>query len=63
MAGGAIIKQPPAFRAFAEIVSLPLSARHAENIRYGRPEATLEDVMAAARVAACHTLIEGLPEG
>ena len=35
----------------------------AENIRYGRPEASLEDVMEAARAANAHTFIEALPEG
>ena len=34
-----------------------------ENIRYGRPEATPEEVRAASRRAACHGFIEGLPEG
>jgi ATP-binding cassette subfamily B protein len=34
-----------------------------ENIRFGRPEATDEDVMAAARLANAHGFIERLPEG
>lgn len=33
-----------------------------ENIRYGRLEATDEEVMAAARQAKCHEFIEKLPE-
>jgi subfamily B ATP-binding cassette protein MsbA len=35
----------------------------AENIRYGRPEASDEEVVAAARAAHVHEFIEGLPEG
>jgi subfamily B ATP-binding cassette protein MsbA len=34
-----------------------------ENIRYGRPEATLEEVVEAARTANAHEFIESLPEG
>ena len=34
-----------------------------ENIRYGRPEATLEEVMEAARAAHCDDFIEALPDG
>ena len=34
-----------------------------ENIRYGRPEASDEEVIAAARLAAAHEFIERLPEG
>lgn len=33
-----------------------------ENIRYARPEATEEEVIAAAKSAHCHDFIEGLPE-
>ena len=33
------------------------------NIRYGRPEATDEEVMQAARLAQVHSFIESLPEG
>jgi ATP-binding cassette subfamily B protein len=33
------------------------------NIRYGRPEASREDVIAAARAAHIHDFIERLPEG
>ena len=39
------------------------SASLAENIRYGRPEATREEVEEAARVAALWDFIETLPEG
>lgn len=34
-----------------------------ENIRYGRPGATREEVTAASRQAACHEFIEKFPEG
>ena len=34
-----------------------------DNIRYGRPEASLEDVVAAAKAANAHTFITALPEG
>jgi len=33
------------------------------NIRYGRPEATLEQVIAAAQLANCHAFIDQLPDG
>ena len=35
----------------------------AENIAFGRPDATEEEVEEAARIAAAHDFIEGLPEG
>jgi len=34
-----------------------------ENIRYGRPGATRDEVIAASNLAACHTFIEKFPEG
>ena len=34
-----------------------------ENIRYGRPGATREEVLAASKLAACHGFIEKFPEG
>ena len=34
-----------------------------ENLRYGRPDATLDEVVAAAKAAQIHDLIAGLPEG
>ena len=34
-----------------------------ENIRYGKPGATTDEVIAASRLAACHEFIEGFPEG
>lgn len=33
------------------------------NIRFGRPEATREEVIAAAKKACCHDFISNLPEG
>jgi len=33
------------------------------NIRYGRPDATDEEVISAAKIAQIHTFIEGLPDG
>jgi len=48
----AMVLQPP--------VLFPVSIR--ENIAYGRPEASLEEVMAAAKVAQVHDFIEQLPE-
>lgn len=35
----------------------------ANNIRFGRPEATMDEVMAAAKKARCHEFIMSLPEG
>ena len=34
-----------------------------ENIKVGRPNATDEEVYAAARAAQCHEFIENLPDG
>lgn len=34
-----------------------------ENIRYGKPGATSDEVIAASRLAACHEFIERFPEG
>jgi ATP-binding cassette subfamily B protein len=39
------------------------SANALENIRYGRADATDEEVIAAAKLAAAHEFIERLPEG
>jgi ATP-binding cassette subfamily B protein len=38
------------------------SADAMENIRYGRPDASDEDVIAAAKMAAAHEFIDRLPE-
>lgn len=35
----------------------------ANNIRFGRPEASMEEVMAAAKKACCHDFIMSLPNG
>lgn len=35
----------------------------ANNIRFGRPEASMEEVIAAAKKACCHDFIMSLPEG
>ena len=43
--------------------SVIFSANALENIRYGRPEASDEEVMAAARAAFAHDFIERLPQG
>lgn len=43
--------------------SVTFSANALENIRYGRPSASDEEVIAAARLAAAHEFIEKLPEG
>ncbi len=42
--------------------TIVFSANAMENIRYGRPDATDEEVIAAARQAAAHEFIEKLPE-
>lgn len=34
-----------------------------ENIRYGKPDATLEEVVAAAKAANVHDFVAGLPQG
>ena len=39
------------------------SASIAENIAYGRPNASQEDIVAAARAANAHEFIEGFPDG
>ncbi len=35
----------------------------ANNIRFGRPEASMEEVMEAAKKASCHEFISNLPDG
>ncbi|HET6262372.1 MAG TPA: ABC transporter ATP-binding protein, partial [Chloroflexia bacterium] len=44
-----------------EPVLLPITV--AENIAYGRPEASMEVIIAAAKAANAHSFIERLPEG
>jgi ATP-binding cassette subfamily B protein len=43
--------------------SVVFSANAMDNIRYGRPEASDEEVMAAAKAAFAHEFIAALPEG
>ncbi len=43
--------------------SVIFSANAMENIRYGRPEASDDEVIAAARAAFAHDFISALPEG
>jgi ATP-binding cassette subfamily B protein len=43
--------------------SVIFSANALENIRYGRPEASDDEVIAAARAAFAHDFIDALPEG
>jgi ATP-binding cassette subfamily B protein len=52
-------------RQFSIILQEPVvfSASVAENIAYGRPEASREEVMDAARSAMAHDFIMALPEG
>ncbi|MDC7704344.1 ABC transporter transmembrane domain-containing protein [Vogesella indigofera] len=57
---------PQALRRHIGIVlqdTVIFGASALENIRYGRPEATDEEVIAAARAAAAHEFIERLPDG
>jgi ATP-binding cassette subfamily B protein len=52
-------------RQFSIILQEPVlfSASVAENIAYGRPDASREEVMEAARAARAHEFIAALPEG
>ena len=43
--------------------SVTFSANALENIRYGRPDASDDEVIAVAHLAAAHEFIEKLPEG
>jgi len=43
--------------------SLLFSTTIRENIAYGRPEASLEEIVAAAQAAQAHEFIQALPEG
>ncbi len=43
--------------------SVLLRASIAENIAYGRPSASIEEIVAAAKAAKVHDLIAGLPDG
>jgi ATP-binding cassette, subfamily B, bacterial len=52
-------------RQFAIVLQEPLlfSSSVAENIAYGRPEATQEEIEAAARAANAHEFISAMPQG
>jgi ATP-binding cassette subfamily B protein len=52
-------------RQFAVVLQEPVlfAASIAENIAYGRPDASDEEIIAAARAAAAHEFISGLPSG
>jgi ATP-binding cassette subfamily B protein len=55
-----------ALRAVLAVVPQEISLFHRsimENIRFGRPEATDEEVYAAARAAHCETFVSRLPDG
>ncbi|MCQ8240322.1 ABC transporter ATP-binding protein [Rhizosaccharibacter radicis] len=55
-----------ALRAAISVVPQDVSLFHRsvlENIRYGKPEATDEEVFAAADAAGCREFIEAMPEG
>lgn len=43
--------------------SLLFNVTVAENIRYARPDASLEDIMRAARLAEIHEEVEAMPDG
>ena len=49
----AMVLQPP--------LIFPISV--SDNLAYGRPDATAEEIAAAARLASIHTMIMGLPQG
>ena len=57
------------FRTLREQIGIALqdiflfSAAIKENIAYGRPDATMEEIMEAAKAAQIHDFIESLPEG
>jgi ATP-binding cassette, subfamily B, bacterial len=52
-------------RQFAIVLQEPVlfSTSISENIAYGRPEATREEIVEAARLANAHDFISALPEG
>jgi len=49
----AMVLQPP--------LIFPISVR--DNFAYGRPDATLEEIEKAARLASIHSMIMSLPQG
>ena len=55
-----------ALRSLISVVPQDVSLFHRsvlENIRYGKPEATDDEVVAAAEAAGCRDFIEAMPEG
>ena len=55
-----------ALRSVISVVPQDVSLFHRsvmENIRYGKPEASDEEVMAAAKAAECRDFIDAMPEG
>jgi ABC-type multidrug transport system fused ATPase/permease subunit len=52
-------------RQFGIVLQEPMlfSSSILDNIRYARPQATLEEIQAAAKIAEIHEFIESLPEG
>ncbi|MBV9748476.1 MAG: ABC transporter ATP-binding protein [Acetobacteraceae bacterium] len=62
LAGAAPADLAAAFSVVTQEVPL-LHRSVAENLRYGRPDATWDDVLAASRAAGCDGFIRGLPQG
>lgn len=61
---GSIRRSAPLLRPFCKSQNLALFfGSVADNLRYGRPEATDAEVEAAARAAHAHEFIERLPQG
>ena len=52
-------------RSLGMVIRIPIFLRgpNADNIRYGRPEATDEEVVAAAKLASADSFIRRLPDG
>jgi subfamily B ATP-binding cassette protein MsbA len=59
------IELPSLRRQFGIVLQEPLlfNVSIFENIRYGRSDASREEIIAAAKVAEIHNFIEGLPDG
>ncbi|MBS0493077.1 MAG: ATP-binding cassette domain-containing protein, partial [Proteobacteria bacterium] len=68
LVGGEDIRQLDPHELRRAIATVPqeaviFSSSALENIRYARPEATRDEVLAAARAAFAHDFIEALPQG
>ncbi|MBS0467683.1 MAG: ATP-binding cassette domain-containing protein [Proteobacteria bacterium] len=68
LVGGEDIRQLDPHQLRRSIATVPqeaviFSSSALENIRYARPDATRDEVMAAARAAFAHDFIEALPQG